>query len=71
MALGGSHAILLRFGVPEQASVFQRALQAENVDTFLDGSNVGLRIGPWYRRDDLESVALAVTKVAHYLGVRG
>ena len=52
------------------AKRFQGALLAENIDATLDGSAVVLRVASWYTREDVESVALAVAKVAHYLGIR-
>ena len=60
----------LSFGAAEQATQFHRALLAENMDAGLDGHAVELRVAPWYTTADVESMALAVAKVAHYLGIK-
>lgn len=71
MTLGPSRVVRLLFDAPAPAAWFHRALQAENVDAVLNEIEVGLRIAPWYTLEDAEAIALAVTKVAHYLGIRG
>jgi hypothetical protein len=57
------------FATLGQAAQFHRALLAENMDAGLDGHAIELRVAPWYTTADVESVALAVAKVAHYLGI--
>ena len=49
------------------ASRFQRALLAENIIAERRGTEVVLNVAPWFSVDDLRSLALAATKVAHYL----
>ncbi len=58
----------LAFDGHARAELFQRALVAENMPAELDGSRVEVTLEPWYSPADLLGVALAVTKVAHYLG---
>ena len=70
VAVGPADSARLLFGEPTAAQSFQGALLAENIDATLDGSAVVLRVASWYTPADIESVALAVTKVAHYLGIR-
>ena len=68
---GPAAAARLVFDDSASAAEFHVALRAENIDAVLDGAEVGLPIAAWYTREDVEAVALAVVKVAHYLGVRG
>jgi hypothetical protein len=51
----------------QPASRFQRALLAENISAERRGSGVALQVAPWFTVADLRSLALAATKVAHYL----
>ena len=66
-----SHTDRLRvlLGTPDRAAEFHRALLAENVDASVDDCAVELRVAPWYTSEDVESMALAVAKVAHYLDI--
>jgi hypothetical protein len=57
------------FDAAGRAAQFHHALLAENMEVVLDGQAVELRVAPWYTAADVESVALAVAKVAHYLGI--
>jgi hypothetical protein len=57
----------LAFDGRARAGLFRRALVAENMPAELNGCRVELRLEPWYSPADLLGVALAVTKVAHYL----
>jgi hypothetical protein len=63
----GGDRLRLVFGARAQAQHFSRALAAENVPATADGCRVELRVRPWFSPADLLSLALAVTKVAHYL----
>ena len=67
---GLADAARLVFTHPDQADRFHRALLAENMDAGLDGHAVELWVAPWYTTADVESMALAVAKVAHYLGIK-
>lgn len=69
--LGPTDAARLVFDDPDSATEFHAALLAENIDAALEEGEVELRVAAWYSREDVETVALAVTKVAHYLGIRG
>ena len=66
---GARDRLRVVLGTADQASHFHRALLAENVDAGLSGRAVELRVAPWYSPEDVESLALAVAKVAHYLGL--
>jgi hypothetical protein len=63
----GEDRLCLVFGACANAERFSRALAAENVPATADGCRVELRVRPWFSPADLLSLALAVTKVAHYL----
>jgi hypothetical protein len=62
------NAARLVLGGPAAAERFRAALVAENMHADLDGAAVLLRVEPWFTPADVESLALAVAKVAHYLG---
>jgi hypothetical protein len=65
----GEDRMRLAFEGPAQAEYFSRALLAENVPTTVDGCRVELRVESWFSPSDVLSLALAVTKVTHYLKV--
>jgi hypothetical protein len=62
-------ALRMSLGTPDRAGGFHRALLAENIDADLDDRAVELHLAAWYTSEDVESIALAVAKVAHYLGI--
>lgn len=62
--------VRLRFEDELLAERFSRALLAENMAVDHDGSAALLRIVPWYGPEDVESLALAVAKVVHYLAMQ-
>ncbi len=61
------NAARLVFDGPAAAERFRAALVAENMHADLDGAAVLLSVAPWFTPADVESLALAVAKVAHYL----
>ena len=58
----------LRFVSYAQAADYHRALLAEGMPATLDGQRLELRVEAWYSPADLQTLALALAKVAHYLG---
>ena len=68
--VAGPAAARIPFDDQDLARRFHAALRAENVEVATRGSEVELPIAAWYNAEDLETVALAVVKVAHYLGLR-
>jgi hypothetical protein len=64
-----SDRLRLLFDTPDTAGRFRDALVAENFDAAREDCAVELRVSPWYTADDVESMALAVAKVTHYLGI--
>jgi hypothetical protein len=59
--------VSLKFRGERQAGCFHRALLAENVAAELRGERVVLEVAAWFTPADVRSLALAATKVAHYL----
>ena len=57
----------LRFASHAQAANYYRGLLAESMPVTLDGERVELRVEAWYSPSDVQSLALALAKVAHYL----
>jgi hypothetical protein len=62
-----TEVVRLSFPGSGRAEQFHAALMAENLVADLDGATIRLPVAPWYTPADVESLALAVAKVAHYL----
>ena len=65
---GAPDRLELRFASIAQAADYHRALLAESMPATLNGRRVELRVEAWYSPADIQSLALALAKVAHYLG---
>lgn len=61
------HRARLLLDSPHRAERFACALWAENVPAQQTDRAVELPLMPWYTPADVQSLALAVTKVAYYL----
>jgi len=68
--LQAADRLRLHFSTPARADRFHQALLAESMPAELDTCFVDLHIQPWYTPADIQSVALAIAKVAHYLEAR-
>jgi hypothetical protein len=69
--LDGFDRLRLTIEPPALAEQFAAALAAENTPPeTLSGSDIWLALAQDYSEEDLTHLVLAVTKVAHYLGLR-
>jgi hypothetical protein len=64
---GAPDRLGLRFASDRQAADYHRALLAESMPARLNGQRIELRVEAWYSPADIQSLALALAKVAHYL----